>query len=106
MTINYESGDNYRIVKHDNQKFYNVKHECSDDEIVEEHLIEREDEDVVDQIEDPLESQLEEFLIPHTSKSQSPQTHSMKRKHGTSQHYDQKKKQKFDNANSISKFRI
>lgn len=105
LTINYESGENFRIVKLDNPIYYDLKEESLDGEIVEEHLLEREDEE--DEIEDALETQLEEFLIPHTSKVQLPETRTIKRKLATFQHSSINKKQKIDTITEsvISKFK-
>ena len=113
MKINYESGESYLYkVKQDDTIYYNLREESLDEEIFEEHLIEREDEeDQVEEaletkLEEALESQLEEFLIPHTSKVQSIQTQTIKRKRAF-QHYNKIKKQKIVNAESVrSKFKI
>lgn len=107
LTINYESGENFRIVKLQNPIYYDLKDDSLDGEIVEEHLLEREDEEDEEEIEEALESQLEEFLIPHTSKLQLPVTRTIKRKHATFQHSSINKKQKIDTTKVpvISKFK-
>lgn len=103
LTISYESGENFRIVKQDDPRYYNLKEDILDDEIVEEHLLEREDEE--DEIVEALESQLEEFLIPHTSKLQLPVIQTFKRKHATLQHSSKKQKLNINTQPVISKFK-
>ena len=84
-------------MKEDDQILYDTKEDSIDEEIFEEHLIELKDDE--DEIKEDLESQLEEFLIPHTLP--------IKRKYAVFQQYCKTKKAKIELGKSkFKKFKL